>query len=183
MRPLTAAVAGLLVGAVAMGAVVWAADRDDPESATDREVAVDQIVPGEVCDDLLPDGAFEALGWAGAAAPAVVDGQRCRRTHGKDGYILVGERPRGGDLSVDGVRKAYDERCESLDAGSGPATWITGHTACAEVSDEGAGVSDLYLLTEKNRIVQIRITALADTEPAEVRDALSRLVDAAATVY
>lgn len=183
MRPITAAAVGLVVGAVVVGGAVWAANRDDADPATDRESSADPSSPIAECATLIPDSAFEALGWRGTAAAAAPDGERCRRTHGKNGYIVVGERSRGGDLSPEGVRKEYDARCESLDAGSGPATWISGSTACAEVSAEGIGLSELYLLTEQDRIVQVRITAFADTEPAEVREALGQLVEVAEATY
>jgi hypothetical protein len=170
---------GVLVGAAVVVGLVLALGHED---AAQKASAAPAELTTQDCLRVIPDSVSETLGWVSGAAR--VHAGRCE-VHGDLPVISTdGERPEAAE-------KLYDERCSTLFdvAGATPdlaTDWLpAGTTACARLlpAGAGAGTAELFLLTEGNEVVQIRLGVLTPTPEAKVKAGLAELVEAAAAQW
>jgi hypothetical protein len=183
----------VLLGAVVGGVVVAGllavagvlAFAPEPEAAHGTEPVRVELTSLD-CMDVIPDSAFETLGWVGGAAREHAG--RCEKL-GDDGILTVGDLPVIASRAErpKAAEKLYDERCSTLFdvPGATPdldADWLPeGATACVRLLPSGkdAGIAELFLLTDGDEVVQIRMEALSPTPEAKVKAGFLELVEAA----
>ena len=177
-----AAVCGAVVGAVVTAALVFTLGAEDGApraSASQPELTTDD------CLEIIPDSVFETLGWRGQAATEDVG--RCTKL-GEDGHVSVGDRAIVATSKdrASAAEREFDEQCNSLYDGSDELPvrdpdWLPeGTTACVRLLPESdMGNAALFLLTEQDEVVQIRLGALIPTPEDQLTSAFATLVEAA----
>lgn len=154
------------------------ADRPEPEPPSKPTVAR--------CLEVIPDSVFATLGWP-SESTAVEHAGRCQRTS-EDGTATVGAVPvvAPGDESSAAAEREYDERCARLTRRRGPAPYLdpawlpAGTTACARLLPRSSrGVAEMFLLTDDDEVVQIRLATPRGVGDAAVRLGLTELAAAA----
>ena len=182
MKIWLAAGCGAVVGAVVTAVLVFTLGAED--AAQHASASAPELTSAD-CLEIIPDSVFGTLGWDGQ--PATEDVGRCMK-RGDEGYVSVGDRAVVG--SVDersaAAKREYDEQCKTLYDGSDQLPerdpdWLPeGTTACARLlPDNDKGNAALYLLTEQDEVVEIRLGALAATPEQQLKTAFAELVQAA----
>ena len=156
---------------VVVAALLLASCSDDaPEEPTAQ-----QTTDAE-CSAMIPDAVFTTLGWTPTVDGGAITVRGCRR-QAPQGYIEVRRRS-----------ASFETVCATLDRtgtpGPGvPAPWLgDGVKACAvepdPVKGQHTGQTKVVVSEGKRQILQIFVAALSDTPPANVRTAVTQLLEA-----
>ncbi len=169
-----------------VGALTLAACSSEADSPA-REPRAEVVGPAE-CAALIPEGVVDALGWRAVGAPRVED-TTCV-LEAEQGRVTAHRRPvpAGAQSEVPGAAsEQFDSRCAELgsmlDDEPGQETdWLgAGRRACVALpAEEGApGTVSLLALVSSTVLMEFRVESDAPLRGADVRDAMTRLAEAA----
>lgn len=155
-----------------------------PAEATPAESTEAASVPAAAaCNDVLSDEVMEAFGWK-TEGPARPVAQGCSR-EGEPGVLLRVKTRTNSFYGTDraGIEQQVNEKCETM-ASSGrevdtALSWLTGDPlGCYQMLSSGTdtGLGELYVMSDKPSMLEIRFGTNVPTTQKELRAGLNMIV-------